>query len=1041
MHVLHAHWQPPRSRDDRGGVLLWAEDAAAPPSAPVDLRRKQPLPHPFAAPTPAVQDLLRPWSARADADRRVLLWLPTTRAGPEPSPWLAVDRGAPADDRPRLRLWAVDGVWLDPADALAVLAALPSDPDEAPALRMADDARFWQAAARLALEALARQKVLPGLVETDPGRAWQARWLPVLDDPDTAPRVARLVTAMPAICRAGADAPSAAPAPDAVLDSFLNTAVDAAARRAAEAAGAGAAFDARARDPLVAWLRALHADVPRVDAPPARIQHMHAGYTAWLRNLDVAGDRTCRVALRLQAPDTAEGAAPVWRLYFLLQARDDPSLLVGARDVWAAAGPALAMFGRTFARPAERLLTGLGYVGRLFAPVRKAIESARPEQARLSTDEAYAFMRDVAPVLEQSGFGILVPPWWNRKGARLGVRARVVGRGSEAPARLGLDALVDFEWTVAIGDHTLTPEEFDALVALKQPLVELRGQWVQLDPYQVDAAVRFWRQRETRQALPLAEALRHALAGEGQVEGLPLDDVTVEGWLDDWLGRLRGERALAPIAPPAGLQATLRPYQRHGLAWLDFMRRAGLGGILADDMGLGKTLQLLALVEHLRGAAGGLPGPVLLVCPTSVVTNWAREAARFTPELRVYVHQGVDRAVGAGLAERAAAADLVVTSFALVRRDAAEVATVDWHGVVVDEAQHIKNADSQAARVIRGLPAGFRFALTGTPVENRLAELWSIMQFTTPGYLGSHDGFRRRFAVPVERHGDAAAAGQLRRLVGPFVLRRLKTDPNVIQDLPAKQEVKAYCPLTPEQASLYASVTEAALADVDESTGIARQGRVLSLLTRLKQVCNHPAQLLGQLGGRRAVDPDAEAARSGKLARLAELVDEAVAGGDRALVFTQFAEMGGLLQAFLQARLGRPVLFLHGATPPAARDVMVARFQDDDDGPPVFVLSLKAGGTGINLTRASHVLHFDRWWNPAVEDQATDRAFRIGQTRNVLVHKFVCTGTLEEKIDAMIEDKKALAALVVGQGEQWLTQLSTAELRDLVTLRVEAPSR
>lgn len=562
MHVLHAHWQPPRGRDDRGGVLLWAESAAAAAIAvPVDLRRKQPLPHPLAVPTAEVQALVQPWVDRVaaatgsgsrvalDDDRRALLWLPTTRLGPAPSPWLAVGDGVPADDKPRLRSWAVDGVWLASPDALAVLAALPPGADDAPGLRLADDARFWQAAAGLALEALARQKVLPALVETDPGRAWQARWLPVLDDPETAPRVARLAAAMPAVCRAGADEPSAAPPPGAVLDGFLNATVDAAARCAA-AGAAAAGRDTRGRDPLMAWLRALGSSDPTVDAPAARVQHLHAGYRAWLRNLDVAGDRTCRVALRLQAPDSAGAGVPVWRLFFLLQARDDPSLLVAARDVWSTAGPDLAIFGRTFTRPVERLLTGLGYVGRQFAPVRKALEAARPEQAWLSTDEAYTFLREVAPVLEQSGFGVLVPPWWNRKGARLGVRARAVGRGPDAPSWLGLDTLVDFEWSVAIGDHDLTAEEFDALVALKQPLVQLRGQWVQLDPYQVAAAVRFWRKRELAQPLPLAEALRHALAGEGQVDGLPLDDVAADGWLGEWLARLTGDLALTPVAPP-----------------------------------------------------------------------------------------------------------------------------------------------------------------------------------------------------------------------------------------------------------------------------------------------------------------------------------------------------------------------------------------------------------------------------------------------------------------------------------------------------------
>jgi len=1053
MHVLHTHWHPPASPDGASGVLFWAETSGAPAPLRTDLRLKRPRPHPFIAATADVARLLAEITAITVSgdDRRALVWLPTAARGPVPSPWLAHDWEMEVDSEttPRLRLWEIDGLWLPQAEALAVLTALPPAGDCPPAVRLGDDARYWQAASRLALEALAQQKVLPGLVEIEPGKVFQARWLPVLDDPATAPRVAKLADAMPALCRGGAPDPATAPPPGQWLDGFLNVSVDAAAR--AWCREARPRLDARSKDPLDGWLHALFDDDARVRAPAARVQHLYQGYAAWLKVLGVAGDRTCRVAVRLQAPEVANGGDDTWRLFFLLQAQGDPSLLVPARDVWATRGPVLAAFGRRFARPQERLLAGLGYIGRFVAQVRKALEGARPEQARLGTGEAYTFLRDVAPVLEQNGFGVLVPPWWNKPGARLGVRLRLspatkspsTSADQVVPGKLGFDTLVNFEWDLALGDRALTDDEFQALVALKSPLVNLRGQWVQLDPFQVEAAIRFWDKRRGDEALGLDEALPFALGAEGQIDGLPVDDVEVGGWLADWLGRLKGEHALEPLPAPAGLHASLRPYQTHGLAWLEFMRQSGLGGILADDMGLGKTVQMLALVQHLKEVTGSLPGPVLLVCPTSVVTNWARESARFTPGLRVLVHQGIERTVeGGDFAARAGAADLVVTSYALARRDAGLLSSTRWLGVVVDEAQHIKNAETKAARVIRELPAEFRFALTGTPVENRLAELWSILHFCAPGYLGPRQTFRRAFAVPIERHGDEAALRRLRRLTAPFILRRVKTDPNVIADLPDKQEVKVYCPLSPEQASLYETVVKAALEEVEASEGIQRQGQVLAMLMRLKQICNHPAQFLDQIGRGRAihglVDAGASAARSGKLARLGEILEEAVGGGDRALVFTQFAEMGHLLQAFVQSRFGVTALFLHGGTPPRARDTMVRRFQEDDGGPPVFVLSLKAGGTGLNLTRANHVVHFDRWWNPAVEDQATDRAFRIGQTRNVLVHKFVCVGTLEEKIDAMIEQKKDLAARVIGGGENWLTELSTAELRELVTLRAEA---
>jgi SNF2 family DNA or RNA helicase len=483
------------------------------------------------------------------------------------------------------------------------------------------------------------------------------------------------------------------------------------------------------------------------------------------------------------------------------------------------------------------------------------------------------------------------------------------------------------------------------------------------------------------------------------------------------------------LGQPQGLQGELRHYQITGFSWLVFLRAFGLGACLADDMGLGKTIETLAHLLHLRDT-GIAHGPTLLICPTSVVGNWQREAARFAPELRVLVHQGALRGKGAAFAKQAQAYDLVLSSYGLLHRDREHLERVAWDTVVLDEAQNIKNATTKAAQAARALRARHRIALTGTPVENRLTELWSIMEFLNPGYLGGQKAFQHEFAIPIERYREAQPAERLRSLVRPFVLRRLKTDPKVIQDLPDKLEMKVYCPLTREQATLYEAVARDALRQVAEADGIQRKGLVLALLTRLKQICNHPAHYLA--------DGSPLPGRSGKLARLTEMLEEALSAGDRALVFTQFTEMGNLMRAHLAEALGVEVIFLHGGVPAKKRDELVARFQSDAAGPPIFLLSLKAGGVGLNLTRASHVFHFDRWWNPAVENQATDRAFRIGQTRNVQVHKFVCSGTLEERIDELIESKKALAEQIVGAGEGWLTELTTGELREMLKLRKDA---
>ncbi|HEU4793169.1 MAG TPA: DEAD/DEAH box helicase, partial [Nitrolancea sp.] len=524
------------------------------------------------------------------------------------------------------------------------------------------------------------------------------------------------------------------------------------------------------------------------------------------------------------------------------------------------------------------------------------------------------------------------------------------------------------------------------------------------------------------------EAMRLALA-PGELAGIPVTEVVTDGWVEELMDELTDRQRLSPVPVPCEFTGELRPYQKVGLSWLAFLHRYGLGACLADDMGLGKTIQTIALLLHKQN--GAHRKPALLICPMSVVSNWEHEVARFAPSLRVMVHHGGRRAKE-DFATQAHQHDLVITSFALLQRDEKQLAVVQWGDLIVDEAQNIKNPDTKQARSARKLPAEHRLALTGTPVENRLSELWSILEFLNPGYLGTKSDFQERFARPIERAQDHDAADRLKSLVGPFILRRLKTDPSVIADLPAKNEMKVFCPLTKEQATLYEAVVRDSLRQIEGAEGIARRGVVLATLMKLKQVCNHPAELLK--------DGSTVDDRSGKLARLTEMMEEARLSGEHALIFTQFADMGRMLKTHLEKSLSDDVLFLHGGTPRKARDEMIDRFQHDPYAPSAFVLSLKAGGTGLNLTRASQVFHFDRWWNPAVEDQATDRAFRIGQTRKVQVYKFLCTGTMEERIDEMIERKKALSEAIVGTSEAWITELSTEDLREIFQLRKEAVS-
>jgi SNF2 family DNA or RNA helicase len=950
------------------------------------------------------------------ADETFTLSLPGYKGGPLPSTEVP---GRRPGRKPTLHSWEIIGLKFTPAEAVEVLAGLIQEGSTPSGLRLGDSLRYWQRAAELVLEALAQQKLLPGLRRLD-GELY-ARWRPLLDGH----RTERLIGAMPPVCRA---APQQVLAPGELLESFLEETTDALVREWGSVPGPLQ----DPSEPGSRWLEALFGEPAPIPASKAQLESLESSHNLWLRNLKLAGDEHFRVAFRLSAPGGAEDS---WSLEFALQARDDPSLLVPAGDIWRG-----NVSVRRLRNPQERLLTGLGYAARFFMPLQRALESAAPERLALDAAEAFQFMRECASLLEEGGFGVLVPPWWNRSGARLGLRARVSpaksSSASEGVAQsvVSLDRLVSYRWELSLGGQTLSQEEFEALAALKSPLVRLRGEWVRLDPEQVEAALQFFSRQDRESETALPEALRLGLGGVEQLEGLEVEEVDFEDGLKEWFDRLSGERKLEPLPPSDGLRAELRPYQRVGYSWLDFVRRAGLGACLADDMGLGKTLQTLALLSRDR-ESGLLQAPTLIVCPTSVVSNWQREAERFTPDLRVLAHQGPDRLRGEEFLAEVEHRDLVLSSYALMRRDADMLQSVGWHGVVLDEAQNIKNPEAKQSKVAYQLPAGFRLALTGTPVENRLNELWSIMRFLNPGYLGSRQEFRRRFARPIEREGDEEALRRLHRLTRPLVLRRLKSDPRVIDDLPDKQETKVYCHLSEEQASLYEAVVRDVMEELEDTEGIQRKGLVLSMLTRLKQICNHPAQFLheGDAGA-----ANGEARRSGKLARLFELLEETLSVGDRCLIFTQYQEMGAMLHRTLPERFDTATQFIHGGTPARKRTEMVRRFQEDEKGPEIFILSLKAGGTGLNLTRASHVFHFDRWWNPAVEDQATDRAYRIGQRRNVQVHKFVCTGTLEERIDEMIEHKKALAESIIGTDGAWITELSDRELREMVVLRREA---
>ena len=1501
MLVLHGSWMlPQRGRDARFAV--WGELVESKPPW-IGRKRKaedgppRPRRHPFAAPADRLCEALAAAGVPAAAaeSATVLVRLPAAGGMPLPSPQLAAHAGAVPETTPTLAPWRVEALLLDIAAVVERFPAL-TPAEMAAGVALGDDLSFWGAVSRLALELLYRQRVMPTLQRQR--HRYLARWQPLLDEWGDIERFGTLMRAMPPACRAPAwRAADPLPQPQTLLNSFLAAAVDGVARRAMASVAPPTRPAYYSYYGGEAWIQALAGD-PAIDAWRYYLDQLYQQFHAADEppRTPGAAEQQLRVCFRLEPPPAGmpgpgEGT-PVWTLRYLLQATDDPSLLVPAEEVWRRGGDNARLLGRRFERPQEALLAGLGRAARVYPPLAATLREARPEACRLTVAEAYAFLREKALQLRTAGFGVLVPGLETKLGLRLKLGRKADAGPSDGPSLFGVDTLVNFDWQLALGGESISREEFEALVKLKEPLVEVRGHWVELRPELVERALAFFQKQPAAGELRMAEALRLALAPDGG-DGLEVEGVETEGWFDDLLRRLGDGAGREQVGQPAGFAGRLRPYQETGVSWLASLRRYGLGACLADDMGLGKctigqsligvngvlrtaeatwesyagealfdgegfwaepteallvnaidqetgrmalapvrrlyrqkvreklrtvrledgssititrrhklltstgwtnnlqpgdyvcvparmvwdgpsvdpdlitflawqiaegnelreiaslritqkdptvledlmsglqaisarygirinrpvirpkgkgcydlvlhsrdyqeflqqrgyswgrvsrqksipdfimqaglesirlflrnyfeaeasavrsmrsieisstssllmqqlvvllrrfgiwmrvaskqkratngsgifrtyyigviggnsarrflqeigflstrkqqrledicplnantnvegipasdivaqavavtrlpvrhlgmhntvyvngsqqfsrdsltwvvanvncilsgdterwyreqkgsrwtastlaaygrldldyllatrqelqrlldqevfycritsiedvdyddwvydfeveghhnfvannilchnTIQLTALLLHAK-EQGAKDGPTLVICPTSVVGNWRHELARFAPSLRVLVHHGAGRNRQEFAAE-AMQHDVLISTYALLHRDQAALSSVAWSDVVLDEAQNIKNPSTKAAQVARKLPARWRAALTGTPVENRLSDLWSIFQFLNPGYLGSNEDFRRRFASPIERGRDPEATARLRTLVSPFVLRRLKTDKAIIADLPEKNEMKTFCILTKEQATLYQAVVQDSLRRIEAAEGFARRGEILAALTKLKQVCDHPALFLK--------DGSRLSGRSGKLARLTEMLEEALAEGDRALVFTQFAEMGKLLTAHLQEAFGQEVLFLYGATPAPERDRMVAQFQRGD-GPHVFVLSIKAGGTGLNLTGASRVFHYDRWWNPAVENQATDRAFRIGQRRDVQVHKFICGGTLEETIDQLIERKVELSEAIVGGGETWITEMSTEQLRELFTLRRE----
>jgi SNF2 family DNA or RNA helicase len=1021
---------------DNGQLWLWAEIPADPP--PTRPGRKSAdataAPYPFdAGPIHLARGFMEALPGRSipgGAEKSPFLWLPTSKGRPIPSSGLIAD--VPATEPVSLAPYTVTALPLSLSLSVDLFCACVGRDTLIQGVLVGPTLAWYTRAMRFAGSLVARERFVPGLRHAKEG--WRAVWQQVVAGPD-GQRLARLVHAMPPACRAfshDANAPPDRP-PSEVFNSFLSRTTDFLVRSAiggsADTPGRGGRVQVRNFSSIHdQWLFALANFDSLMHADESEFLQLAEQVRSWQRPIAVSSDAPFGLCFRLEEPNAEAPPNTPWHLSYLLQDRADPSLFVPVSDAWQPNGPVAKLFRARSFEPGEYLLTALGQAAGLFPGVEKSLKTEAPGGFDLDSAAAHDFLARTAWLLEQAGFSVLLPSWWTGRGtkARLSVRAEVQTPSLQAGGGLDLQALLRFDWKVAIGDQTLSYAELQALAKLKSPLVRVRGQWIQIRPEDVKAALALLQKRAGGEAT-LHEVVRMALGGGDAPGGLPFGGVTADGWVAEFLAQLEGKQSFNELDPPDDFVGTLRPYQVRGYSWLAFLRRWGLGGCLADDMGLGKTIQTLALIASEWKLD---KRPSLLICPTSVVANWKKEAERFTPELPVMIHHGGQRAKGNTFLKQAQKNALVLSSYSLLFRDRELFEKVDWAGVILDEAQNVKNPQTKQAQAARAIKADFRIALTGTPVENHVGDLWSILEFLNPGWLGGQADFRKRFFLPIQARHDPEAAADLKRLTGPFILRRVKTDRSIIADLPEKLEMKVYCNLTREQATLYAAVVAELNRELESAEGIQRKGVILATLTRLKQVCNHPAHFLG--------DGSDIPGRSGKLARLSEMLEEVQETGEKTLVFTQYREMGDILKRHLQETFGREVLFLHGGVPREQRTRMVDRFQNEANGPRVFLLSLKAGGTGLNLTAATHVFHYDRWWNPAVENQATDRAYRIGQTACVQVHKFVCAGTVEEKIDDMIERKQAVASSVVSVGESWLTELDNDQLRDLFALRQDA---
>ncbi|MBD3192592.1 MAG: ATP-dependent helicase [Candidatus Heimdallarchaeota archaeon] len=1037
MEIIHSHW-------NQQHLEIWAENSNFKKNRQANnnkhFENECSAIHPFIIPSIQLEEIITSnfhfdlAKIKGQLTGSINLLLPSFDNKPLPS--FENNRFIFSQNKITFQEWMIKTVSLEAYTAFDFLLSLPDDSPDS--IIFSSSLKFWKLVAEFILSLIIRKSFIPGInvcSKNSNTTTFVGSWKAIISTKEDKKRLEFLVNSIPPYCQAIIQEKETTV--KGLIISFIDTCIDAFLKKKLglflPPLQNGADF--QEYEPITrAWMESLFDQNNHNLIAPTKKYAIFAGMVnAWLQKIcPKEEEKHFQTCFRLQSPEPSEDLN-CWKISFHLEAANDETIMIPAKEIWQSRLGIIRVLEDNYENPQERLMKDLGKASLIYPKLDNCLENSFPTSLILNTKQAIVFLKKYAQKLEQADFKVLLPSWWQKPSSKLGVHVilseKEQDNANQSRGLFTLHSLIDFEWQIVVGDQSLSLEDFENWAKLRVPFIRIGGQWVRIDLDEIDTTIAFI--EEKFGTLSFGEALQYQLTHSNKSDlGIPSITIEGKGSVKSHLKKLTQKSKITPILTPKQFNGMLRPYQKNGLSWLVYLQQIGFGACLADDMGLGKTIQIIAFLLYLQEIDSSTNDyPSVIICPTSILGNWSKEFEQFAPSLKVIIHHGSRRFSGKEFLEKVKEYDVVITTYNLVHRDFDDFSAVTWQNIILDEAQNIKNPHAKQTRSIKKLHGIFRVALTGTPIENSLSELWSIMDFLNPRYLGPLKQFNSHFTDPIESHHNEQKMDQLSQIIQPFILRRIKTDPKIIKDLPEKMEMKIYCSLTEEQALLYEAVVQNLFTQLQNIEGIQRKGLILSSITKLKQICNHPAQFTGQ-------NKHSLSGRSNKFSRLSEMLEEVLANDEKALIFTQYAELGTMLKDYLENIFERDVLYLYGGTSQKKREQLIQRFQQEDHpAPSIFILSLKAGGVGLNLTAANHVFHVDRWWNPAVETQATDRAYRIGQNKAVFVYKFICPGTLEERIDQLIEKKKNLAQNLLTTGEAWLTELSTEQLREVLILK------